>query len=196
MGKLSEESRYEIWACDFLQTFNVWFRTLFVFFIIELGSRRVVHFAVASSPNDAWVAQQVREATPYDTRPQFLIRDNDRKYGAEFARGRASSKSYERPFARPKPMRYANAFWGLFGATVWITSLSSTSVISAGSSRSMSSISTRSDLIKASLGKSQYRRRSLTINHQAAKLLPCLFSVDCIINTDELPEALFLPQIR
>ncbi len=31
----------EIWACDFLQTYDVFFRTVFVFVIIELGSRRV-----------------------------------------------------------------------------------------------------------------------------------------------------------
>ncbi len=32
----------DIWACDFLQTYDVFFRTIFLFFIIELGSRRVV----------------------------------------------------------------------------------------------------------------------------------------------------------
>ena len=30
----------EIWACDFLQTHDIFFRTVFVFVIIELGSRR------------------------------------------------------------------------------------------------------------------------------------------------------------
>jgi putative transposase len=62
------------------------FRTVFVFFIIELGSRRVVHFGVTRPPRDVWVAQQVREATPYDERPHFLIRENDRKYGSCFTR--------------------------------------------------------------------------------------------------------------
>ena len=31
----------QIWACDFLQTYDVFFRSVFVFVIIELGSRRV-----------------------------------------------------------------------------------------------------------------------------------------------------------
>jgi hypothetical protein len=31
----------EIWACDFVQTYDLFFRTIFVFFIVELGSRRV-----------------------------------------------------------------------------------------------------------------------------------------------------------
>src|SRR5258706_11184942 len=31
-----------IWACDFLQTHDLWFRDIFVFVIIELASRRGV----------------------------------------------------------------------------------------------------------------------------------------------------------
>lgn len=71
----------ETWACDFAQTYDLFFRTVFVFFIIELGSRRVAHYGVTRSPSDGWVAQQVRESTPYDEKPRFLIRDNDSKYG-------------------------------------------------------------------------------------------------------------------
>jgi len=32
----------EIWAYDFVQTYDLFFRTIFVFFIIELASRQVV----------------------------------------------------------------------------------------------------------------------------------------------------------
>jgi putative transposase len=42
----------EIWACDFLQTYDLFFRTIFVFIIIELGSRRIVHAGVTRSPSD------------------------------------------------------------------------------------------------------------------------------------------------
>ena len=76
----------DIWAADFLQTHDLFFRTIFVFFIIELGSRRLIHFGVTRSPSDAWVAQQLREAAPFGEGPRFLIRDNDSKYGAAFAR--------------------------------------------------------------------------------------------------------------
>ncbi len=55
-------------------------------FVIELDSRRVVHVGVTRHPTDAWVAQQLREATPFGQRPRYLIRDNDRKYGVAFAR--------------------------------------------------------------------------------------------------------------
>ena len=77
----------DIWACDFLQLYDVWFRRLFAFVIITHGSREVVHVNVTRTPSDAWVAQQLREATPYDEAPRRLIRDNDGKFGRHFADG-------------------------------------------------------------------------------------------------------------
>jgi putative transposase len=56
------------------------------FFLIELQSRKVIHVGVTRSPTDAWVAQQLREATPYGQAPKCLIRDNDSKFGPCFAR--------------------------------------------------------------------------------------------------------------
>ncbi len=74
----------EIWACDFLPVTDLLFRPVYAFFVVALGSRRVVHIGVTRHPTDAWVAQQLREATPFDARPRFLIRDNDGKYGPRF----------------------------------------------------------------------------------------------------------------
>ena len=42
-------------------------------------------------PADAWVAQQLREATPFNQRPTYLIRDNDSKYGPGFAQVAAAN---------------------------------------------------------------------------------------------------------
>jgi len=76
----------DIWACDFLPVTDLLFRPLYAFFVIELASRRVAHVDVTSHPTDAWVAQQLREATPFGRRPRYLIRDNDSKFGPAFAR--------------------------------------------------------------------------------------------------------------
>lgn len=81
----------EIWACDFLPVTDGLFRPLYAFFIIALGSRRVVHVGVTRHPTDAWVAQQLREATPFNQRPHYLISDRDSKYGSAFARVAAAS---------------------------------------------------------------------------------------------------------
>jgi putative transposase len=76
----------QIWACDFLQVTDLFFRPLFAFFLIELKSRKVIHVGVTRSPTDTWVAQQLREVTPYGQAPKYLIRDNESKFGSCFTR--------------------------------------------------------------------------------------------------------------
>ncbi len=82
---------HEIWACDFLPVTDLFFRPVFAFFVIALGTRRVIHVGVTRHPTDAWVAQQLREATPFSQRPRYLLRDNDSKYGQAFARVAAAT---------------------------------------------------------------------------------------------------------
>jgi putative transposase len=79
-------------ACDVLSVTDLWFRFLFAFFLIELGSRKVVRVGVTRHPTDEWIAQQLREATPCGTRPCYLIRDNDSKDGPQMARVAATSQ--------------------------------------------------------------------------------------------------------
>ncbi len=74
----------EIWACDFLQLYDVLFRPIFALFFVKHGNREVVHLNVTRSPSDAWAAQQLRESTPFGEAPRYLIRDNDCKYGPKF----------------------------------------------------------------------------------------------------------------
>jgi putative transposase len=102
----------QIWACDFLQTYDIFFRTVFVFVIIELGSRRVVHFGVTRNPTDQWTAQQLREATPFGEKPRFLIRDNDDKFGPSFERVAAEIEVLKTPYRAPKANAICERFIG------------------------------------------------------------------------------------
>lgn len=104
----------EMWACDFLQVTDLFFRSLFAFFIIELKSRRVIHLNVTRSPTDPWVAQQLREATSYGERPTYLIRDNDRKFGPRFARVATTSgiKVLQTPYRTPRANAICERFLG------------------------------------------------------------------------------------
>jgi putative transposase len=102
----------QIWACDFLQTYDTFLRTVFVFVIIELGSRRVVRFGVTRNPTDRWVAQQLREATPFGEGPRFLIRDNDRKYGSSFKRVAAGIDVLKTPYRAPQANAICERFLG------------------------------------------------------------------------------------
>jgi hypothetical protein len=66
--------------------YDVWFRPLFAFFVIDVNSKQVMHVAVTREPSDRWVAQQLRNATPFGKGPTFIIRDRDSKYGVGFDR--------------------------------------------------------------------------------------------------------------
>jgi putative transposase len=46
--------------------------------IISHDRRVIQHVAVTTHPTSAWVAQQLREATPFGNQPEYLIHDNDR----------------------------------------------------------------------------------------------------------------------
>lgn len=103
-----------IWACDFLPVIAFFFRTLFVFFVVELGSRRVVHLGITRNPTDAWVAQQLREATAFGQASRFLIRDRDCKYGEAFMRVAQSTRIeiLLTPYRTPKANAICERFLG------------------------------------------------------------------------------------
>src|SRR5262249_36982461 len=67
-------------------TYDLLFRPIFLFFIVHLGSRRIVHIAATRNPSRDWTAQQIRNATMDGAAPRFLIRDRDDKYGPTFDR--------------------------------------------------------------------------------------------------------------
>jgi hypothetical protein len=67
------------WATDFTVVHDLLFRPWYIFVVIELHTRRIVHTAVTRSPTDDWTAQQLREATPWGKGPKYLIRDRDDK---------------------------------------------------------------------------------------------------------------------
>lgn len=77
---------HDIWSCDFIQSYDLLFRPVFLFFVVHLASRRVVHMAATRNPSQDWTAQQIRNATMDGDAPKFLIRDRDDKFGGAFDR--------------------------------------------------------------------------------------------------------------
>ncbi len=75
-----------IWACDYTVVTDMLFRQWYVFVVMELNTRRIVHTGMTRFPTDEWTAQQLREATPWGKGPKYLIRDRDSKYAAHFSK--------------------------------------------------------------------------------------------------------------
>jgi putative transposase len=75
---------HETLAIDFAVVPTATFGILYVFFVLSLRRRRVLHFNVTRHPTAEWTAQQVVESCPLGLPGRFLIRDNDRIYGTEF----------------------------------------------------------------------------------------------------------------
>ena len=103
-----------VWACDLLQSYDLFFRAVFIFVIIEVGSRRVVHISITRNPTDFWLAQQLREATPFGQTPRYLIHDRASNYGETFAYVATSSgiTLLKMPYRAPKANAICERFRG------------------------------------------------------------------------------------
>jgi transposase InsO family protein len=62
---------------DFFVVPTVRFRLLYVWFAIDHGRRRILHFNVTENPTARWVIQQLRETFPDEPIHRYLIYDND-----------------------------------------------------------------------------------------------------------------------
>jgi transposase InsO family protein len=71
-------------AIDFLTVPTVTFGIVYVFFVLSLARRRLLHVNVTAHPRATWTAQQIVEALGANAVPDRLIRDRDGIYGAEF----------------------------------------------------------------------------------------------------------------
>ena len=67
-----------ILARDFFIAVTATFRMLYVFVIIEHGTRRLAHVNVTAHPTADWALQQLREVVGDDSAHRYLIHDRDR----------------------------------------------------------------------------------------------------------------------
>ncbi|HXN21738.1 MAG TPA: integrase core domain-containing protein [Candidatus Dormibacteraeota bacterium] len=72
-----------MWACDFFIVVTARFRILYVFVVMEVGTRRIAHFNVTDHPTAAWTLQQFREVVTGEQSYRFVIHDRDSIYSSE-----------------------------------------------------------------------------------------------------------------
>ena len=71
-------------SVDFFTVPTIRFQVLYVFLVLAHERRRILHFGVTAHPTAEWTAQQLRDAFPWDTTPEYLLRDRDRIFGEAF----------------------------------------------------------------------------------------------------------------
>jgi transposase InsO family protein len=57
------------------------FAVIYVFVVMELSTRRIVHVNVTAHPSLAWVKRQILDLCAFDRAPRFLVHDNDGIFG-------------------------------------------------------------------------------------------------------------------
>jgi len=67
-------------ACDFCVAVTATFRVLYVFVVLEVGSRRLVHLNVTAHPTAVWTLEQFREVLAEPHAYRFALHDRDRVY--------------------------------------------------------------------------------------------------------------------
>lgn len=75
-------------ACDFFTVDTVFLQRIYVFFVVEIASRRVYVLGATRNPTGAWVTQQARtllmDLGEGAQRFRFLVRDQDAKFTDAF----------------------------------------------------------------------------------------------------------------
>ena len=67
-------------ACDFCVAITATFRVFYVFVVLDIGTRRFLHWNVTDHPTAEWTAQQFRMVASGDQPYRWLIHDRDRIY--------------------------------------------------------------------------------------------------------------------
>jgi len=74
-------------ATNFFIVVTATFKLVYVFVIMEVANRRVLHFNVTRHPTADWTLQQFRECIVGDEGYRFIIHDRDRIYSRDLEPG-------------------------------------------------------------------------------------------------------------
>jgi putative transposase len=95
-------------ACDFFTMVTARFSVLYVFVVLEVGTRRILRWSVTEHPTAEWTIQQFRTVITTETSHRFVLHDRDSIFAATVERAIASMGRHvlKTPVLTPQ----ANAF--------------------------------------------------------------------------------------
>ena len=105
-------------ACDLLHVDTVFLKRLYMFFVMEIETRRIHILGVTTNPTGSWTAQQARnllmDLEERADRSKFLIRDRDGKFSRAFDEALTSNaiRIIKTPPRSPRANSYAEGFVG------------------------------------------------------------------------------------
>lgn len=89
-------------ACDFFVVITATFRTLYVFVLMEVGTRRILHHNVTAHPTAEWTLQQFRETLPGDHPYRFVLHDRDSIFSQELDKAGSPYRASDQPRQAPR----------------------------------------------------------------------------------------------
>jgi transposase InsO family protein len=98
----------DVLACDFFVTVTATFRLLYVFVVLDVGTRRLMHWNVTEHPTAEWTVQQFRICITGESTHRFLVHDHDTVFSN--AGDRALSAMGLRVLKTPIAAPQANAY--------------------------------------------------------------------------------------
>ena len=109
-------------ACDFFVVITAAFRTLYVFLVVEIGSRQILHLNATAHPTAEWTLQQFREALPGGHPYRFVIHDRDCIFSEAVDQGLTNLgvRVLRTPVRARRRTQYASDWAGAFVGSVSI----------------------------------------------------------------------------
>ena len=101
-------------ACDFFLVITVTFQRLYVFVLIDITTRRVLHWNVTAHPTAEWTIQQFRDALPPEPGYRCLVHDRDSIFApaVDEALGTMSLQVLRTPARAPQANAHCERFIG------------------------------------------------------------------------------------
>lgn len=101
-------------ACDFFVVVIATFQQLYVFVVLDIATRRVIHWNLTDHPTAEWTIQQFRNGLPLDAAYRFLVHDRDGIFApsVDQALGSMSLQVLRTPVRAPQANGYCERFIG------------------------------------------------------------------------------------